>query len=87
MRSSATATPAAEGARIEPEEEAPSSKPFPETASAALDRIELPPEALQRIGERAWSGATLIISDVEMSGEGRYAMDFIILSHTIVRED
>ena len=75
------------GHRIEPEEEAPSLKPFPETASAALDRIELPPEAAQRIGERAWAGATLIISDVEMSGEGRYPMDFIILSHTIVRED
>ena len=75
------------GHRIEPEEEVPSLKPFPETASAALDRIELPPEALQRIGERVWAGATLIISDVEMSGEGRYPMDFIILSHTIVRED
>ncbi len=75
------------GHRIEPEEEAPSMKSFPETASAALDRIELPPEALQRIGERAWAGATLIISDVEMSGEGRYPMDFIILSHTTVRED
>ncbi len=75
------------GHRIEPEEEAPSLKPFPETASAALDRIELPPEALQRIGERAWVGATFIISDVEMSGEGRYPMDFIILSHTTVRED
>ena len=75
------------GRRIEPEEEAPSMKSFPETASAALDRIELPPEALQRIGERAWAGATLIISDVEMSGEGRYPMDFIILSHTLVRED
>ena len=75
------------GRRIEPEEEAPSSKPFPETASAALDRIELPPEALQRIAERLWVGATLIISDVGMSGEGRYPMDFIILSHTTVRED
>ena len=53
----------------------------------ALDRIELPPEAVQRIAERAWVGATLIISDVGMSGEGRYPMDFMILSHTIVRED
>jgi len=75
------------GRTIEPEEEAPSLKPFPETASAALDRIELPPEALQRIAERAWVGATLILSDVGMSGEGRYAMDFMILSHTTVRED
>ncbi len=75
------------GRKIEPEDEAPSSKPFPEAASAALDRIELPPEAVQRIGERAWVGATLIVSDVGMSGEGRYPMDFMILGHTIVRED
>ncbi len=75
------------GRAIEPEEEAPSSKPFPETASAALDRIEMPPEAAQRIGERLWVGATLIISDVGMSGEGRYPMDFIILDHTTVREE
>ncbi len=74
------------GRKIEPEDETPSMKPFPETASAALDRIELPQEAVQRIGERAWTGATLIISDVGMSGEGRYAMDFMILNHTTVRE-
>ena len=75
------------GHRIEPDEQVMSSKPFPETAAAALDRIEIPPEALQRIGERLWVGATLIVSDVEMSGEGRYPMDFMILSHTTVRED
>jgi lipoprotein-anchoring transpeptidase ErfK/SrfK len=75
------------GRTIEPEDETPSLKPFPETAPAALDRIELPPEAVQRIAERTWVGATLIISDVGMSGEGRYPMDFMILSHTIVRED
>ncbi len=75
------------GRMIEPEDETPSMKPFPETAAAALDRIELPPEALHRIGERLWVGATLIISDVGMSGEGRYPMDFMILNHTTVRED
>jgi len=75
------------GRTIEPEDETPSLKPLPEAASAALDRIELPPEAVQRIAERAWIGATLIVSDVGMSGEGRYPMDFMILSHTIVRED
>jgi len=75
------------GRMIEAEDETPSLKPFPETASAALDRIELPPEAVQRIAERVWVGATLIIADVGMSGEGRYPMDFMILSHTIVRED
>ena len=75
------------GHPVELEDETPSLKPFLETASAALDRIELPPEAAQRIGERLWVGATLIISDVGMSGEGRYAMDFMILNHTTVRED
>jgi lipoprotein-anchoring transpeptidase ErfK/SrfK len=75
------------GRMIEPEDETLSLKPLPEAASAALDRIELPPEAVQRIAERTWVGATLIISDVGMSGEGRYPMDFMILSHTILRED
>ncbi len=75
------------GRRIEPEEDAPPASPFPETASAALDRIEIPQEAAQLIAERLWVGATLIISDVGMSGEGRYAMDFMILARTVVRED
>ncbi len=75
------------GHPVEPEEEAAPIKPFPETASAALDRIEIPPEVLQRIGERLWVGATLIVSDVGMSGEGRYPMDFMILSHTVVRDE
>ncbi len=60
---------------------------FPETASGALDRIEIPEEAAQRISELLWTGATLIISDVGMSGEGRFAMDFMILSRTLVREE
>jgi hypothetical protein len=75
------------GRRIAPEEEAPHIGPFPETASAALDRIEIPPEAAHRIAERLWVGGTLIISDVGMSGEGRYAMDFMILGRTPIREE
>jgi hypothetical protein len=77
------------GRRIEPiEEDAMSTiPPFPESASTALDRIELPEEAAQRISELLWTGATLIISDVGMSGEGRFAMDFQILSRTRVRPE
>ena len=75
------------GRNVEPEEDAGPAKPFPETASAALDRVEIPPEAAQRIAERLWAGATIIISDVGMSGEGRYPMDFMILGRTVVRED
>jgi len=72
--------------RISVEDEAEPSPAYPETASGALDRIEIPEEAAQRISELLWTGATLIISDVEMSGEGRFAMDFMILSRTRVRE-
>lgn len=75
------------GHKIEAIEEMTSSKPFPETASAALDRIEIPEDARQRIAERLWTGATLIISDVGMSGEGRFPMDFMILNHTTIREN
>jgi hypothetical protein len=69
----------------EPEEHLPA--PFPETASGALDRIEIPPEAAERIADRLWVGATIIVSDVGMSGEGRYAMDFQILGRTLIREE
>jgi hypothetical protein len=34
-----------------------------------------------------WTGATLIISDVGMSGEGKFAMDFMILGRTRIREE
>jgi chemotaxis protein histidine kinase CheA len=77
------------GRRIEPiEDDAMATiPPFPESASTALDRIEIPEEAAQRISELLWTGATLIISDVGMSGEGRFAMDFQILSRTRVRPE
>ena len=58
---------------------------FPQTASGALDRIEIPAEAAQRISELLWTGATLIISDVVMS-DGKFPMDFHILQQTVIRE-
>ncbi len=74
----------ANGARVE--ENGPPAPPFPETASGALDRIEIPQEAEHRISELLWTGATLIISDVGMSGEGRFPMDFMVLTRTRVRD-
>ncbi|MGO9483512.1 MAG: L,D-transpeptidase family protein [Rhodomicrobium sp.] len=74
------------GHPVFPEESADPAPAFPETASAALDRIEIPAEAAQRISELVWTGATLIVSDVGMSGEGRYPMDFMILQQTVIRE-
>lgn len=53
----------------------------PETASGALDRIELPEGARERIAELLWTGGSLIVSDqprsYEMSDD---ATDFIVLT-------
>jgi hypothetical protein len=75
------------GRKFEPEEDVAPAAAFPESASAALDRIEIPEEARERIAALLWTGATLVISDVGMSGEGRFAMDFQILGRTRIREE
>jgi hypothetical protein len=52
----------------------------PETAAGALDRIELPPEARNRIAELLWTGASLIVSDHARSYEMGEYTDFIVLT-------
>jgi hypothetical protein len=52
----------------------------PETASGALDRIELPAEARQRMAELLWTGASLIVSDNPRSYEMGEYTDFIVLT-------
>jgi lipoprotein-anchoring transpeptidase ErfK/SrfK len=52
----------------------------PETAAGALDRIELPEGARERISELLWSGGSLIVSDYPRSGEMSEYSDFIILT-------
>jgi hypothetical protein len=48
--------------------------------SAALDRIEMPQDAVDLIAELVSPGASLIISDYPVSGEtGKYT-DFIVLT-------
>ncbi len=49
-----------------------------ETAAGALDRIELPPEARERISELLWTGASLIVSDHARSDEMDNDTDFIV---------
>src|SRR5262249_4810600 len=52
-----------------------------DNANAALDRIEIPQDAIQQISELLTPGSTLIISDYGISSEtGRYT-DFIVLTH------
>ncbi len=50
------------------------------SASAALDRIELPPEVADKISEMLWAGGSLIVSDNGISHETGEATDFIILT-------
>jgi predicted alpha/beta hydrolase len=50
------------------------------TAASALDRVEIPKEALDRISELVAPGASLIISDRGMSGETGNGTDFIVLT-------
>ena len=64
------------------EEERPVSVPTSArlAASAALDRVQMPKEAVDRISELLSPGSSLIISDYPLSGEtGKYT-DFIILT-------
>lgn len=50
------------------------------TAAAALDRIDVSPEAAARISELLWTGATLIVSDSGISDETDDDTDFVILT-------
>ena len=52
----------------------------PTSATEALDRIEIPQEALDRISPLVTPGASLIVSDLGMSGETGKDTDFIMLA-------
>jgi lipoprotein-anchoring transpeptidase ErfK/SrfK len=52
----------------------------PETAAGALDRIELPEGARERIAELLWTGGSLIVSDQPRSYEMGEYTDFIVLT-------
>jgi hypothetical protein len=54
--------------------------PTPDKASAALNRIEIPQDAVERIAELLTSGSSLIISDYGISGETGQDTDFIVLT-------
>lgn len=54
--------------------------PTPETAAAALDRVELPDGARERIAELLWKGGSLIVTDQPRSYEMGEYTDFIVLT-------
>jgi hypothetical protein len=51
------------------------------SAGEALNRIEMPREAVERISEMLTPGSSLIVSDQPISGETGRDTDFIILTH------
>jgi hypothetical protein len=50
------------------------------TATEALDRIQLPQEAVDRISEILIPGSSLVVSDTGISGETGKGTDFIVLT-------
>jgi hypothetical protein len=50
------------------------------SASAALDRLVMPPEAVQRISALITPGSSLIVSDNKLSDETGPTTDFIVLT-------
>jgi lipoprotein-anchoring transpeptidase ErfK/SrfK len=50
------------------------------TATQALERVNVPPEVIERISELMSAGASLIISDKGISGETGKGTDFIVLT-------
>jgi hypothetical protein len=53
----------------------------PDKASAALDRIEIPQDVVERISELLTPGSALIVSDYGISEETGKDTDFIVVTH------
>jgi lipoprotein-anchoring transpeptidase ErfK/SrfK len=81
MPAEAQATEARRSRSKDNQEPAAAAAPAaPETAAGALDRIELPEGARERIAELLWTGGSLIVSDNPRSGEMSEYSDFIVLT-------
>jgi hypothetical protein len=57
------------------------SVPLPDKANAALDRIEIPQDTVERISELLTPASSLIISDDGFSHETGKDTDFIVVTH------
>jgi hypothetical protein len=57
------------------------SAPSPDKANAALDRVEIPQDAVERISELLTPASSLIISDSRFSQETGKDTDFIVVTH------
>jgi hypothetical protein len=61
--------------------EAPKPQPSPEKANAALDRIEIQQDVVDRISELLTPASSLVISDQGLGHETGRGTDFIVLTH------
>ena len=67
--------------REAPAKQTAPSVPLPDKANAALDRIEIPQDTIDRISELLTLASSLIISDSGISRETGKDTDFIVLTH------
>ena len=76
--------PRIEGAKKEreaPVKQTALSVPSPDKANAALDRIEIPRDTVERISKLLTPASSLIISDDGFSHETGKDTDFIVVTH------
>jgi hypothetical protein len=59
---------------------APPRSPGPQSASAVLDRVELPQAAIDRISELMSPGSSLVVSDHGLGSETGRGTDFIVVT-------
>ena len=55
--------------------------PLLEYANTALDRIEIPPDVVERISDLVTTGSSFIVSDYGISRETGEGTDFVVLAH------
>ena len=67
--------------RAAPAKQTAPSVPSPDKANAALDRIEIPEDTVERISELLTPASSLIISDNALSNETGNDTDFIVVTH------
>ena len=63
------------------EREAPVKQTSPDKANAALNRVEMPQDTVERISELLTPASSLIISDNGFSYETGKDTDFIVVTH------
>jgi hypothetical protein len=73
-------TPSKRGARGKQIVETTTPVSSPDKANAALDRIEIPQDVVERISELLTPGSSLIVSDYAISGETGKDTDFIVVT-------